>query len=133
VALKKTFLLFFTLFFACIMSLSGCSQEAADDVALSQNVKVELVDWHISGLWVINAPVCWIRVINYNRVPIKDVTIAYQTYDFDGKLLDQGTYTMDGDVGPGSVRNFMEQYVGIVKVESDKIAIQLHSVQPASE
>lgn len=99
------------------------------DAELAKNVKIELVDWHVSGLWVINSPVCWIRVINYNNVPIKDVTINYETYDYDGKLLDSGTYTMDGEVGAGSVRNFIEQYVGIVKVESDKIAIQLRSVQ----
>ena len=121
------------LFFACIMTITGCGVDEVGDASLAQNVKVELVDWHISGLWVINAPVVWIRVINYNRVPVKDVTVAYQTFDFDGKQLDHGTYTMDGNVDPGSVRNFMEQYLGIVSVESDKIAIQLHSVAAATE
>ncbi len=111
------------------VTVTACSPEPGDDT-LTQNTRVELVDWHVSGLWVINSPVCWIRVANYNNVPIKDVTIKYQTFDFDGKPLDQGTYTLDGEVGPGQVKNFIEQYVGIVQVESDKIKVELATVHP---
>ncbi|MFA7337032.1 MAG: hypothetical protein WC028_09630 [Candidatus Obscuribacterales bacterium] len=109
------------------VTVTGCTPELGD-ATLTQNTRIELVDWHISGLWVINCPVCWIRVANYNNVPIKDVTIKYQTFDFDSKPLDQGSYTIDGEVGPGQVKNFIEQYVGIVQVESDKLKIELSTV-----
>jgi hypothetical protein len=109
------------------VTVTGCTPELGD-ATLTQNTRIELVDWHISGLWVINCPVCWIRVANYNNVPIKDITIKYQTFDFDSKPLDQGSYTIDGEVGPGQVKNFIEQYVGIVQVESDKLKIELSTV-----
>jgi hypothetical protein len=124
----STFLLgLFCLTFS--VTATSCTPEPGDK-ALTANTRIELVDWHISGLWVINAPVCWIRVANYNNAPIKDVTFTYRTYDFEGRPLDTGTYTLDGDIGPGQVKNFIEQYVGIVQVESDKIAIALSSVRP---
>lgn len=115
--------------FTFSVTVTGCTPELGD-AGLTQNTRIELVDWHISGLWVINCPVCWIRVANYNNVPIKDVTLKYQTLDFDSKPLDQGTYTLDGEVGPGQVKNFIEQYVGIVQVESDKLKIELSTVHP---
>lgn len=112
-----------------VLCASGCSPELIGDAALTQNVRLELVDWHISGLWVINCPVCWLRVENYNHVPITDITVSYVTYDFDGKPLDKGKYTIDGTVGPGAVKNFIEQYIGLVSLESDKISIKLDSVR----
>ena len=48
------------------VTVTGCTPELGD-AALTQNTRIELVDWHISGLWVINCPVCWIRVANYNN------------------------------------------------------------------
>jgi hypothetical protein len=122
-------ILFICSLFTFTVTVTGCTPEVGD-AALTQNTRIELVDWHISGLWVINCPVCWIRVANYNPVPIKDVTLKYQTYDFDSKLLDEGSYTLDGEVGPGQVKNFIEQYVGIVQVESDKLKIELTTVHP---
>ncbi len=122
-------LLLLTFLLTLSVTVTGCTAEAGDS-ALTANTRIELVDWHISGLWVINCPVCWIRVANYNTVPIKDVTVTYDTYDFDSKPLDHGTYTLDGEVGPGQVKNFIEQYVGIVGVESDKISVHLSTVHP---
>ncbi len=122
-------LLLTTFLLTLSVTVTGCTAEPGDS-ALTANTRVELVDWHISGLWVINCPVCWIRVANYNTVPIKDVTVTYDTYDFDSKPLDHGTYTLDGEVGPGQVKNFIEQYVGIVGVESDKISVHLSTVHP---
>jgi hypothetical protein len=122
-----SFLLLLASLLTFSVTVTACTPELGDDT-LTQNTRVELVDWHVSGLWVINSPVCWIRVANYNNVPIKDVTIKYQTFDFDSKPLDQGTYTIDGEVGPGQVKNFIEQYVGIVQVESDKIKVELSTV-----
>ena len=115
--------------FAVCIGASGCAPEAQTSDALKQNTRLELVDWHISGLWVINAPVCWVRVANYNNKPIKEVTLAYTTYGYEGQPLDHGTYTLDGEIPPMSMKNFAEQYVGLVNVESDQISISLVSVK----
>lgn len=104
--------------------LTSCGGEMGTDVELSKNVYMELVDWHVSGLWVINCPVAWIRVMNYNHVPVKNPKISYATYDFEGKLLNHGTYTMEGEVPAGQVKNFIEQYLGLVDLHSDKLAVK---------
>jgi hypothetical protein len=106
------------------MLLSSCGNEMGVDAQLSKNVYMELVDWHVSGLWVINCPVAWIRVYNYNTVAIKNPKVHYWTYDYAGKQLNHGTYVMEGDVGPGAVRNFIEQYLGLVDLHSDKLQVQ---------
>lgn len=111
----------------CLVA-SGCAPEPVD-MALTQNVRVEMVDWHVAGLWVINCPVVWFRVYNYNNVPIHDITISYVTYDFEAKPMDHGTYTIDGTVAPMGLKNFVEQYVGLVSVESDRLSIKLESVK----
>ena len=117
---------------ACLMicSLAACGGPAGDE-ALTKNTYIELVDWHIAGLWVINSPVAWVRVKNYNNVPIKDVTLQYSTFDSDGSLLDRSDYTMEGTVPPGQVKNFIEQYLGIVKLQSQNLSIKLLSVTQA--
>jgi hypothetical protein len=107
--------------------LNGCATESGD-VALTKKVIFELVDWHISGFWVINCPVAWVRIANYNNVPIKDITFEYDTFDVDGKPLDKGTYTLEGEVEPGAVKNFIEQYLGLVSLPSDKLSVKLISV-----
>ncbi|MCA9802564.1 MAG: hypothetical protein KC777_11400 [Cyanobacteria bacterium HKST-UBA02] len=112
-----------------LLLLGGCgAPELHADAALTRNVRLELVDWHIVGLWVINCPNCWFRVENYNEVPIKNVTLRYKTYGYNGELLDTGTYTMDGEVGPGRAKNFIEQYLGLVNLESDMLSVELVSV-----
>ena len=75
----------FLFFILLPLTVSGCTPELTLDQELSKNVRIELVDWHVSGLWVINSPVCWIRVYNYNPTPVTDITISYETYDFEGK------------------------------------------------
>ncbi|HEY9685123.1 MAG TPA: hypothetical protein V6C86_26340 [Oculatellaceae cyanobacterium] len=109
------------------IGLSGCAEEPGD-AELTSHTQLELVDWHVSGLWVINCPVAWVRVANYNSVPIKNITFQYDTYDIDGKHLDRGTYTVEESVEPGSVRNFIELYVGLVNLHSDKLSVKLLSV-----
>ena len=111
-------------------SLSGCSGPACNgDPNLTKNVYIELVDWHIVGLWVINCPVCWIRVSNYNNVPVKNVCFQYKTYGYQGELLTVGTYKIEGEVNVGQAKNFIEQYVGLVDLESDMLSIELLSVE----
>lgn len=115
-----------------LLFATGCATEPPGDMALTHNTRVELVDWHIAGLWVINCPVCWFRVYNYNSVPITGITISYVTYDYEGKPLDKGTFVIEGDdatVGPGQVHNYIEKYVGLVSLESDKLSTQLVSVK----
>lgn len=108
----------------CLTSCAG----PESDSELTKNTYIELVDWHVSGLWVINCPVAWIRVANYNRVPVKDVTIEYDTYDYSGALLNKGTYTFEGSVAAASMKNFIEQYLGCVDLHSDKLSVKLLSV-----
>lgn len=110
---------------------TSCTMIPQGDPALTANTYLELVDWHISGLWVINCPVAWVRVANRNQVAIKDVTFKYITYDFEGQVLDEGTFTIEGTVPPGSMKNFIELYLGLVKLESEKLSVQLIGVNGA--
>ena len=111
------------------MLLSSCGGEMGTDAELSKNVYMELVDWHISGLWVINCPVAWMRVLNYNNVPVKNPKVTYATFDFEGKPLSSGTYTMEVEVPAGQVKNFIEQYLGLVDLHSDKLAVKFIGVE----
>jgi len=110
-------------------SLLGCGAPPAD-LALTKNTYLEMVDWHVTGFWVINAPVVWVRVANYNNVPIKEITFEYDTYDYANKHLTHDTYTIpDSSVAPGSMKNFIEQYLGLVDLNSQKLSVKLVSVQ----
>ena len=112
-------------------SLSGCSGPPCNgDPELTKNVYLELVDWHVVGLWVINCPVCWIRVKNYNNVPIKNVCFRYKTYGYEGELLTVGTYKMEYEINPQQAKNCIEQYIGLVDLESDMLSLELVSVEP---
>ena len=110
-------------------SFSGCSSESTGDPELTKNTYIELVDWHVSGLWVINCPVAWVRVANYNRVPIKEIQFKYTTYDYLGNKLNEGSYTIEGTVSPGGVKNFIELYIGLVDIHSERLDIELRSVE----
>lgn len=109
------------------LSLHGCAP-APGDPHLTENTVIQLVDWHITGLWVINCPVAWVRVTNYNAVPIKDVTFQYNTYTQDGHPLDEGTFTIEGEVPAGHTKSFIELYLGLVNLHSEKLSIRLSSV-----
>jgi len=111
---------------ACLL-LGACST-VGGDAQLTENTAFELIDWHIAGLWVINCPVAWVRVTNRNSVPIKDITFQYNTYNFEGNPLDQGTFTIEGEVAPGATKNFIELYLGLVDLNSDKLSVKLLSV-----
>ncbi len=115
---------------ACVL-LVGCGDQGSDGTLLTQNTKVVLMDWHIAGLWVINCPVVWVRVYNYNPVPIKEITFEYSTYTDDGRALDTGTFTIEGSVDPHNSKNFVELYVGLVDLYSQRLNIKLLSVKRA--
>lgn len=117
-------LLFVLIVAALVPCLTGCHGSKGDP-SLTHNTYLELVDWHIAGLWVINCPVAWVRVANYNPVPIKNITFKYWTYDEVGHQVSDGTFTIEDNVAPGTVRNFIEQYLGIVDLHSDKLSIKL--------
>jgi hypothetical protein len=124
------------LFFVFIVfMMAGCGTHAPADPELTKNVRLELVDWHISGLMVINSPVVWVRVTNYNPVAIKDITFDYDTYDEEGQPLDHGSFTIQDSVYhtvyPGEVRDFIELYVGLVNVRTEALRIKLVSVARA--
>src|ERR1700722_5047492 len=82
----------------CGLLLCGCGAGIGGDSDLTKRTYMELVDWHVSGLWVINSPVAWIRVFNYNSVPIHNIIFQYNTFDSDGTPLDQGNYTIEESV-----------------------------------
>jgi nucleotide-binding universal stress UspA family protein len=132
-ASRKRLLLGILLGLLMLFALRFAPTEEVDtsDAALAQRTSATLMDWHISGLWVINCPVAWVRVTNYNTVPIKDITIEYRTYTADGKPLDHGTYTIDGSVAPGATKNFIELYLGLVALESERLTVKLLSVKKA--
>jgi hypothetical protein len=114
-----------------VLTTSACGRHGLGDAELTRNVQLELVDWHISGLMVINSPVAWVRVTNYNSVTIKDITFDYYSFDEEGKPLDQGSFTIEDTVYPGEVRNFIELYVGLVNVRTEALRIKLVSVRAA--
>ena len=128
------FLLVALIAFFTLRMLHSCIGHGPGDRELAKNVHLELVDWHIVGLWVMNCPCCWIRVANYNDVPVKNVCIRYKTFGYNGEQLSEGTYTLSGatpadaTVKAGSVKNFIEQYIGLVDLESDMLQVELVSV-----
>lgn len=130
--MRSKFLVLLALVVLCLCSgaFSGCTSELGN-AKLTKNTYLELVDWHISGLWIINCPVAWIRVTNYNAVPIKNIIFQYNTYDSDGRPLNQGTHTIEESVEPGKMGSFIELYLGLVDLESDKLSVKLLSVNPA--
>lgn len=99
------------------------------DQQTMSRVRGTLMDWHISGLWVINCPVAWFRVDNYNPYPIHEITLEYKTYTTDGKFLNEGTYEIEGTVGPNSSKNFIELYLGLVALESERLSVRLLSAK----
>ena len=111
--------------------------DTGSDSALTAQTTATLMDWHISGLWVINSPVAWVRINNNSPYPIKEITFEYRTYSADGKPLDVGTYTIEDHrgksavVGPHSAGNFIELYLGVVNLESERLTIKLLSVKRA--
>lgn len=111
--------------------LAGCQPFDPQAELLTRNTQIELVDWHVSGLWVINCPVAWIRVNNYNSVPIHDITFEYETFDQNGKHLDKGTFTIEGTVPAGTTKNFIELYLGLVDLYSERLTVKLLSVKEA--
>lgn len=79
---------------------------------------------------MINCPVCWIRVKNYNNVPIKNVCFKYKTYGYEGELLTVGTYKIEDEINPQAAKNLIEQYIGLVDLESDMLSLEIMSVEP---
>jgi hypothetical protein len=119
-----------SLIFCCLM-VCGCGTAVGGDAELTKQTYMELVDWHVSGLWVINSPVAWIRVLNYNSVPIHNISFQYNTFDADGTPLDEGTYNIEDTVQPGQTRNFIELYLGVVNLHSEKLNVKLLAVSRA--
>jgi hypothetical protein len=115
-------------FIACCVLSTSCGAPAGD-AELTSNTRAILMDWHISGFWVVNSPVAWVRVINLNSVPIKNVTIEYTTYDAANVKLDTGRYEFEGTVAPGQTKNFTEQYLGLVSLYTERLSVRLLSVE----
>lgn len=130
IARKKWLTLPLLLIVVCF-NLAACEVIDPEREALTANTRLELVDWHISGLWVINSPVAWIRVTNFNPVPIHDITLEYKSFTAEGKPLETGTFTIEGTVPPGQSKNFIELYLGLVDLYTEKLSIKLLSVKKA--
>ncbi len=117
---------------ASSLGLSACEAVDPQEQQLLSNTRLELVDWHISGLWVINSPVAWIRVTNYNPVPIHNITLEYRSFTTDGKPLDKGTFTIEGTVPAGETKNLIELYLGLVDLYTERLSCKLLSVKRAN-
>lgn len=110
----------------------GCGTENIEEPTLSSHTRLELIDWHISGLAIINSPVAWVRIWNMNTVPIGDIVLKYTTYDYEGHQLNEGTYTLDDKViPPGQRRDYIELYLGLVDINSEQLTVQIQSVHRA--
>lgn len=126
---KVNWLVFFLV--SVSLLLFSCTAAETGDANLTKRTYMELVDWHMSGAWIFGAPVAWVRVTNYSPVPIKDVQLKYFTYDFGGRKLNEGIYTLEGTIQPGQAKNFIEQYLGVVAISSEQLSIHLLSVSQA--
>jgi nucleotide-binding universal stress UspA family protein len=115
--------------FAFNFANTGRIIDPTSDQAVTANTNFALMDWHISGLWVINCPVAWVRVQNNNSVPIHSILFEYRTFSADGKPLDVGTYEIEGTVAPQTTKNFIELYLGLVALESERLSVRLLSVK----
>lgn len=120
------FIFIYSLCLSCL--ITGCSYSPVVDDNLSKHVLVQLIDWHISGLWVINSPVAWVKVTNYNPVPIENIVISYETFNIDGKKLNQAQYTIEEVVAANKSKNFIEQYLGLVDLDTEKLKVSLIGV-----
>jgi hypothetical protein len=58
-------------------------------------------------------------------------SIKVSVLDF-AEECDQGTYELEGEVAPGEVRNFTEQYLGLVNTHSECLSIKILSVDEGS-
>jgi nucleotide-binding universal stress UspA family protein len=115
--------------FAFTFANTGRNIDPSSDQAVTANTNFALMDWHISGLWVINCPVAWVRIQNNNAVPIRSILFEYRTFAADGKPLDVGTYEIEGTVPPHTTKNFIELYLGLVALESERLSVRLLSVK----
>jgi hypothetical protein len=115
---------------ACVL-LTGCEVPDSEEQILTRNTQILLMDWHVAGLWVINCPVAWVRVFNYNQVPIKEITFQYNTFTEEGQPLNEGTFTIEGSVEPQTTKNFIELYLGLVDLPSQRLTIKLLHVKRA--
>lgn len=112
-----------------VFVLSGCEIIDPQAEQIAANTRLELIDWHISGLWVVNSPVAWVRVTNFNDVPIHDINFEYKTFTVDGRELNTGDFTIEGTVPPHCTKNFIELYLGLVDLYTEKLKLRLKSVR----
>jgi hypothetical protein len=99
------------------------------NLSLKRNTYAELVDWHTSGPLLFRCPVVWLRVRNYNSVPIKELVFHYTLFDQDDKPVDQGNHTITEEIAPGEVKNFFEEYLWFTDFNSNKLGINLTNVK----
>ena len=52
----------------------------------------------------------------------------YETFDEDGNRLNKADYLIEEEVKPNQAKNFIEQYLGLVDLYSQKLKISLVSV-----
>lgn len=112
----------------CLAACTDIHTKPSQD-RYTKNVQIQLIDWHIIGLWYLNCPSAWICVTNLNNVPIKNISIRYKTYGYKREVLDTGVCTIEQKVDAGATKNFTEQALGLVHLESDMLSIELLKVE----
>lgn len=128
---KQTLLILSSVASVCMLVLSGCEIIDPQAEQIAANTQIQLVDWHISGLWVINSPVAWVRVTNMNDVPIHEINFEYEAFAADGRTLNKGDFTIEGTVPPHTTKNFIELYLGLVDLYTERLSIKLKHVRRA--
>lgn len=128
---RQTLVLISFVAFACLFILTGCEAIDPEAEQIAANTRIQLVDWHISGLWVINSPVAWVRVSNFNDVPIHEINFEYDTFAADGKPLNKGDFTIEGTVPAHTTKNFIELYLGLVDLYTERLSIKLKHARRA--
>lgn len=98
---------------------------------LRKNTFVRIVDWNSDWFLFLCWPSIWLKVRNYNSLPIKNVTIRYRTYNDEGKLLNEGTHVLAGEIKPGESKNFFSQSPGLIDFASSKLSVDLVNVKCA--
>ena len=109
--------------------LNSCGSQDVEDPELLRHTRLQLMDWHISGLGIINSPVAWVRIWNDNSVAIGDIVLSYATYDYEGHRLSDGTCPIpDAKVEPHQRHDYIELYLGLVDLHSEQLSVQIQSV-----
>jgi len=104
---------------SAVLLMAACNIQPSRQSPILQRTVLELVDW--------NRPVLWVRIANYNLVPVTNAQIVYEAHA-DGQES-KGTFTIKEAIPAGAVRNFVNIRLATVSPQSEKISLKLIDVE----